>query len=213
MRLCNGCWNAQESSFGMWYLQVSSPGLISHLGYSLLQRTLKVKCDDLKPVCQRCRSTGCVCEGYGIWGGGGNGYDRRYGAKETHVSPLNHRPPASTIKLNNGYQEHLKWFHHRLVPDLSSRLAEGFWTALIMSAMLSEPVIAHEAIALSVAHRDAASTSNSRQVRNAACCDGALQLVLAATPIRDWIGRRHKCQSCFGRLSALYLARASKREI
>lgn len=70
------------------------------------------------------------------------------------------------MDLSNEDQNCLEWFHHRLVHDLSSRLAEGFWTALIMPALLNEPVIAHAAIALSVAHKDAVLTPDSTPLRS-----------------------------------------------
>jgi hypothetical protein len=149
----------------MWYLQVSYP-LLQIIEDSLPHdRMRKVKCDELKPVCKRCRSTGRACEGYGIWGGGGNGYAERYSGKKTHTSQLNLRSRAASLNLSDDYQEHLGWFHHQLVHDLSSRLAEGFWTALVMPALLNEPVIAHAAIALSVAHRDAALTPDATPLR------------------------------------------------
>ncbi|KAJ4312884.1 hypothetical protein N0V94_007224 [Neodidymelliopsis sp. IMI 364377] len=116
-------------------------------------RTRKVKCDELKPVCKRCHSTGRTCEGYGIWGGGGNGYAERYGGKHT---PLHRHPSAAKLNLSDRERECLEWFHHRLVPELSSRLAEGFWPALVMPALLNEPVLAHAVIALSSVHRNAA---------------------------------------------------------
>ncbi|KAK3385315.1 hypothetical protein B0H63DRAFT_181546 [Podospora didyma] len=33
-------------------------------------KTRKVKCDEGRPACVRCVSTGRACDGYGIWGGG-----------------------------------------------------------------------------------------------------------------------------------------------
>ena len=50
--------------------------------------------------------------------------------------------------------------------DLSSRLAEGFWTALVMPILLNEPVIAHAAIALSSAHKDVALAPDRTQPRS-----------------------------------------------
>ncbi|KAL1793805.1 hypothetical protein ACET3X_007226 [Alternaria dauci] len=117
-------------------------------------RIRRVKCDELKPVCRRCYSTGRTCEGYGIWGGGGNGYAERYGSKKTCTPSLHHHFPATKLNLSDQDQGYLDWFHHRLVHDLSGRLAEGFWTALVMPMLLNEPVIAHAAIALSSAHKN-----------------------------------------------------------
>ncbi|KAF2267799.1 hypothetical protein CC78DRAFT_530575 [Lojkania enalia] len=34
----------------------------------------KLKCDESRPACHRCISSGHTCDGYGIWGGGGSSY-------------------------------------------------------------------------------------------------------------------------------------------
>jgi hypothetical protein len=67
--------------------------------------------------------------------------------------------------LSDEDQGYLDWFHHRLVHDLSGRLAEGFWTALVMPTLLNEPVIAHAAIALSSAHKNAVLASDRTQLK------------------------------------------------
>jgi hypothetical protein len=74
--------------------------------------------------------------------------------------------PAAKLNLSNEDQGYLDWFHHRLVHDLSGRPAKGFWTALVMPTLLNEPVIAHAAIALSAAHKDAVLAPDRTQVKS-----------------------------------------------
>lgn len=58
-------------------MQVSFPGHISRPQLTHGYRIRKVKCDEGRPACERCVTTGRVCDGYGIWGGGGNSYGNR----------------------------------------------------------------------------------------------------------------------------------------
>lgn len=117
-----------------------------------IHRARKVKCDELKPVCDRCRSTGRVCDGYGIWGGGGNSYAERYCTK------LGTTPPTSNLYCSSvlGFEEgrHLQWFQDKVVQGISGLYGADFWTTLILPSFTDEPAIAHAIIALSSAHRE-----------------------------------------------------------
>jgi len=77
----------------------------------ILRRVRKVKCDQGWPACDRCIPTGRVCDGHGIWGGGGNAYcDCKTCLKTlTRSIPLRHLIPASVgvpnITQEEGYLE------------------------------------------------------------------------------------------------------------
>src|SRR5206468_3020953 len=63
---------------GPWPLYMQkSPDDIGSLADRHGDRTRKVKCDEGRPACLRCVTTGRVCDGYGLWGGGGNQYGQR----------------------------------------------------------------------------------------------------------------------------------------
>jgi hypothetical protein len=50
-----------------------------------IPRARRIRCDETFPACYRCVSSGRICDGYGIWGGGG---------------AIHHRiPPGSTQPL------------------------------------------------------------------------------------------------------------------
>jgi hypothetical protein len=117
-----------------------------------LHRARKVKCDELKPVCARCRSTGRVCDGYGIWGGGGNGYAERYCKQQETKTLLQTRPPSShNLTAEEG--QHMQWFKSKAVRSISGFLGTDLWTDSIFPATWSEPAVTHAVIALSSAHR------------------------------------------------------------
>lgn len=108
-------------------------------------RTRKVKCDEGKPSCHRCVSTGRVCEGYGIWGGGNPPYHRS--------SNVLHRDPAPLGIVNARQQSCFEWFMLRTAPKLPSAFSSAFWSSLVFQATSSEPAALHAALALGSAHR------------------------------------------------------------
>lgn len=116
-----------------------------------------MKCDEGKPACHRCTSTGRVCDGYGIWGGGGNGYhERTAGPKQCRRDPHNNAPIAisplgavSTEEL--GY---LEWFTRRSAAKLPGLFWSTFWDKLVLRTCLHEPAILHALLALSATHKN-----------------------------------------------------------
>ncbi|KAJ4364509.1 hypothetical protein N0V83_009104 [Neocucurbitaria cava] len=118
----------------------------------ILSRIRRVKCDEGKPVCARCSTTGRVCDGYGIWGGGGNSYAERYG------SPKSQSPSPITIERGLtkaiGVQElrHLQWFRMKVIHTVSGWFGSQFWAKVALPATSTEPAILHAVIALSAAH-------------------------------------------------------------
>ncbi|KAF2101132.1 hypothetical protein NA57DRAFT_74718 [Rhizodiscina lignyota] len=118
-------------------------------------KTRRVKCDEGKPACQRCLSTRRVCDGYGIWGAGGN----EYGSKMRRYSPL---APVSLSKCNtpipllcsSGEEKlYFDFFRRRTATKLSSVFESHFWEQLVFQACTSEPAVLHAALALASAHK------------------------------------------------------------
>ncbi|OAL24254.1 hypothetical protein AYO22_05914 [Fonsecaea multimorphosa] len=56
----------------------------------------KIKCDELMPECRRCTSTGRKCDGYGIWGGGGENGNKDQYQQRHHDRP---RPSSAATAL------------------------------------------------------------------------------------------------------------------
>jgi len=108
----------------------------------------KVKCDELRPACKRCLSTGRKCDGY------------------IHDSNLQIRPPAvnsamATVKYPKTYAnveqaevQSFEFFIRRVVPGFTRIVDEHFWHQLIPQLSHSDPVIwdAVNALACLVQH-------------------------------------------------------------
>jgi hypothetical protein len=130
--------------------------------YAYFHRARKVKCDERFPACNRCVSTGRVCDGYGIWGGGGNSYGERY-AKSTSpqeqgsttfaVPPLVHQISARPGLANARERAYLDWFTGQTANRLPGVFGSGFWDTLVLQASATEPAVLHAVLALSCAHR------------------------------------------------------------
>ncbi|KAI8957072.1 hypothetical protein F5Y11DRAFT_106034 [Daldinia sp. FL1419] len=112
----------------------------------------KVKCDEAKPVCFRCHSTGRVCEGYGIWGGGGNDYGRRP-ISSNNKSLTSFYTPMLVKAVSKEETRCLEWFTYRSVLKLPGVFSFEFWDRLVFQAASNEPAVLHAVLALSSAHR------------------------------------------------------------
>ncbi|KAG9236962.1 C6 zinc finger domain protein [Amylocarpus encephaloides] len=105
----------------------------------------KVKCDEARPSCDRCISTGRVCDGYGIWGGGSS----------FRKTPVRLSTPLSLNALSSieGGFEYFDWFKCRTVKKLPGSFMSGFWTTLLFQASTEEPAVLHALLALSSVHK------------------------------------------------------------
>lgn len=126
----------------------------------------KVKCDEGRPACYRCVSTGRSCDGYGIWGGGGS----RYGAQEGTSSRawavaslgLQHSSGLAVIKGTEHERQHYEWLRCQAVRRTPGIFVLALWDTLILQASLSEPAVRHAILALSSLHRKASLCGHSR---------------------------------------------------
>ncbi|KAF2714102.1 hypothetical protein K504DRAFT_425277 [Pleomassaria siparia CBS 279.74] len=110
----------------------------------------KVKCDEGRPACQRCILTGRVCDGYGIWGGGGSSHSNQRGTTGSEFLQLVPQPPTSRTD-GKGY---LAWFKTRTMIKLPGTYrASNFWSTLLLQASFSEPAVLHAVLALSSVHK------------------------------------------------------------
>lgn len=156
----------QDSSEGedrMSHMQVGRQWIVrtTKKQYAYFRRARKVKCDERFPACNRCVSTGRVCDGYGIWGGGGNSYGERY-AKSTSPSeqcsatfpgPLVHRISARPGLATASERAYMDWFQGQTATRLPGVFGSGFWDYLVLQASATEPAVLHAVLALSCAHR------------------------------------------------------------
>ena len=120
-------------------------------------RTRKVKCDETKPACRRCLSTDRVCEGYGVWGGGGNTYAQRYPIRfaDRGVMPELSITRVQLTPLRDVYEkQHLDWFICNSAKKFPGIFGSDFWHSLVFPATTAEPAVLHAVIALGSAHRN-----------------------------------------------------------
>ncbi|CEL05093.1 hypothetical protein ASPCAL06213 [Aspergillus calidoustus] len=136
----------------MPYLQVSAH--LQKTERSSCLRVRKVKCDESFPVCQRCLSTGRVCDGYGVWGGGGNDYGRRPSPKSPPATP-NYPPLAciSTCAANTDEKASFDWFRRRTMVKIPGSYLSDFWTTILLQASQSDQAVWHSILALSTTHQ------------------------------------------------------------
>ncbi|KAL7623119.1 hypothetical protein AAE478_006799 [Parahypoxylon ruwenzoriense] len=113
----------------------------------------KVKCDEGRPVCSRCVSTGRICEGYGIWGGGGNQYGHRSIDPKAGKVPKSYCVPTLIKTVSKEESRCLEWFTYRTAMKLPGAFKFGFWDTLVFQAISTEPAVLHAVLALSSAHR------------------------------------------------------------
>ncbi|CAI6331471.1 unnamed protein product [Periconia digitata] len=89
-----------------------------------------VKCDEQKPSCHRCTSTGRKCDGYAT------------------ATPISLIKPVQYAQFAEGV-EYLEFYHHSTAQTLSNQFDNGFWSRTTLQLALCEPSIRHGLIALS----------------------------------------------------------------
>ncbi|KAJ6168428.1 hypothetical protein N7497_001271 [Penicillium chrysogenum] len=112
-------------------------------------RIRRVKCDEGRPACRRCVSTRRVCDGYGIWGGGGS----PYGKPQSNRALSTYCTPVPAGNLSHEEQLCFDWLIRRTAKKFAGLFPSDFWETLIFQASAQEPAVRHAIIALSSAHR------------------------------------------------------------
>ncbi|KAF2791767.1 hypothetical protein K505DRAFT_418888 [Melanomma pulvis-pyrius CBS 109.77] len=105
-----------------------------------LDRARRVKCDEQRPACQKCLSTGRKCDGY----------------KNTRewiviVAP----PPAVTDGFEDDRsRRHFDYFRSQAVHELSWFFEGGHWGDLVLRETHSSAAVRHAVLALAASHED-----------------------------------------------------------
>lgn len=97
----------------------------------------RVKCDEGKPSCKKCSSTGRTCDGYDA-----------PKLKTVSIFPNPTRNHGTT-------EEHifLSFFQKRTAPALSSYFEEDFWGHIVLQIGYDEPAIRHAMVAVGTLHQ------------------------------------------------------------
>ncbi|KAI4124592.1 MAG: hypothetical protein LQ347_005681, partial [Umbilicaria vellea] len=127
----------------------------------------RVKCDEQKPECFRCRETGRKCDGYATEGLTSrvknlNSPDL---ARDKFTTPLERgfflfSMPGSIASNSISFdlpgsgkeRRSFHYFRNQTIPDLSGYFQSGFWDRLVLQFCHAEPAVRHALIALGAVH-------------------------------------------------------------
>lgn len=138
----------------------------------MLRRTRRVKCDQAFPACQRCISIGRVCEGYGIWGGGGTTQPAKFSTSvpataeqlDQLMQTADQLTASTTLLRQDAYivpgpqissEEHayLDWFLQGKATRSARFFAAAAWWPVVLQAMTDTPMILQALLALAAAYK------------------------------------------------------------
>ncbi|KAL7928248.1 hypothetical protein V8C35DRAFT_318612 [Trichoderma chlorosporum] len=113
----------------------------------------RVKCDERRPSCERCASTGRVCDGYGIWDDTAKAPSS---LKSKRASALSNTIVLSQFQggSRRPYSIGFEYFRKYTVNKLPGVFESGFWNSLVFQASVEDPAVLHAVTALGAAHRN-----------------------------------------------------------
>ncbi|KAJ6024732.1 C6 zinc finger domain-containing protein [Penicillium herquei] len=101
-------------------------------------RGRRVKCDEARPSCQQCLTSGWKCGGYQAW--------VPKALRQIQPSTI---PDAGAADLRA-----LDFYRQRVGPILPGQLHEGFWTRLVPQMAHTENAVRHATIAISLLYEE-----------------------------------------------------------
>lgn len=118
-------------------------------------RIRRVKCDETKPACTRCTSTGRKCEGYPALTPSPPSRDSRSPAAQSPdlalatLRSLSVYRVSSEIPGDNAERRSFYYLRERAVYDISGYFESEFWDRLVLQIGHTEPSVRHALLALS----------------------------------------------------------------
>ncbi|CEL01302.1 hypothetical protein ASPCAL00888 [Aspergillus calidoustus] len=109
-------------------------------------RKRRVKCDETKPHCTRCTSTGRKCDGYP------SSSPPRHDGLVRWSLPLIVAPPSGNGNARE--TRAFQFFYERTVPSLSGYCGSEFWNRLVLQVSQHEKSVWHALIALGSLHEN-----------------------------------------------------------
>lgn len=109
----------------------------------------RVKCDETRPACLKCTSTGRTCEGY-------PGREGNEQANDAVSSPSTH---TSVVE-----QRAIHFFQCRTILQLAWFCDLPFWNRSVLQAAAADSAIRHAVMALSSVHESFAKSENSENI-------------------------------------------------
>lgn len=126
-------------------------------------RIRKVKCDEAKPYCQRCSTTGRNCDGYAD-------ITPRSSNRTSHATDII-KQISTHIAGNKEERRGFEFFLSNTAVELTGYFDSSFWERLLLAASSQKPALRHAVIALGSLHEDALQkrqqcSSESENARN-----------------------------------------------
>lgn len=156
----------------------------------------RVKCDEAKPSCARCTSTGRKCDGYAPIPqtrtrqpsknlGAGGSFD---------IGSLVRAPSSVEFELfeDDIERRSFTFFKFRTIPDIAGFFPSDFWDRLVPLACYHEPALKHAVIALACLHERFENGDQSVLKSNADVVDGGFALQQYNKAIRHLVTPRGK---------------------
>lgn len=109
-------------------------------------RIRRIKCDEIRPSCRKCSSTGRKCDGY-----------------SSDVTLSSQSPEESTELIqrisihtpgNSEEKRGFEYFLQNTAAELSGYYDSSFWSKLILAASAQKPALRHAVVALGALHED-----------------------------------------------------------
>lgn len=109
-------------------------------------RIRHIKCDEQKPSCLKCTSTGRVCDGYSA----ANKHSQNGGSDDQLIMhPLSvSKALTKTVMSNDQEYRAFHFFQSQTAPQLSSALGSSLWFSLILQISHHTPAVRHAVIAM-----------------------------------------------------------------
>ncbi|KAF1845010.1 uncharacterized protein K460DRAFT_394764 [Cucurbitaria berberidis CBS 394.84] len=129
----------------------------------------RIKCDERKPTCARCTSTGRKCDGY----------TQDESSNPQSLVSGQSSSSLSTVTIFSGLGDsalYLEFYYHCARPTLASNFDRDFWSHTVLQMAQSESSIRHAVIALSYLVKT--EPGNLKQARAASLTDSRRPLLL-----------------------------------
>jgi hypothetical protein len=133
-----------------------------------LPRIRRKKCDEVKPACSPCKSTGRICD----FETSASENNQVQVAHRSHISRTSEFCLSSSFQSNAvlPYHEselrHYEFFQHMCTKEFSLYFGTAVWDDIIMRALLTEPCIFHAALAIGATSRLRYFPSDSLNITN-----------------------------------------------
>ncbi|KAH8783269.1 hypothetical protein F5883DRAFT_538198 [Diaporthe sp. PMI_573] len=120
-------------------------------GSTKVKTARKVKCDEVKPWCRRCTSTGRKCEGYPALPTGQAAYTWEDLLTLQTVAPcptITRVNPSTLCTSNDMEARALDFFRTQVAPVLSQHSSKQFWNILVSQVGQQEPAVRHALVCI-----------------------------------------------------------------